>query len=124
MAVVGGAATLEPASFTPEPAASKRITTHAQGDAVVRMLSPAGTSRRYRCGINRDSGWAVLGEAGFEAVRQVTNGEDGSALRFRRVEFITSMTRTRSRRHLPGGPGENHRPVMIKAVSGHHARGN
>jgi hypothetical protein len=74
-------------------AASRRIAAHAPGDAVVWMVYPKGTSRRYRCEFNRDSGWAVLGEAGFEAVRQVAIDEDWSALRFRRVEFIKSMTR-------------------------------
>jgi hypothetical protein len=74
-------------------AASKRIATWAQGDAIVWMVYPKGTSRRYKCTLNRDSGWSVLGESGFEAVRQVAVDEDWSALRFRRVEFIKSITR-------------------------------
>jgi hypothetical protein len=37
-------------------------------------------SRQHTCEFNRDSGWAVLDNA-------------GSAPRFRRVEFIQSMTR-------------------------------
>ncbi len=74
-------------------AASRRIVRCADGDAIVWMVYPKGTSRRYRCEFNRDTGWAVLGEAGFEAVRQVAIDEDWSALRFRRVEFIKSITR-------------------------------
>ncbi len=86
------------------------VTTHAQlqaavdavlpkapGDAVVWIAYPKGSSRRYTCEFNRDSGWAPLGAAGFEAVRQVAVDEDWSALRFRRVEFIKSMTRDASR---------------------------
>jgi hypothetical protein len=74
-------------------AASERIATCTEGDAVVWMVYPKVRSRRYRCEFNRDSGWSVLGQAGFEAVRQVAVDEDWSALRFRRVEFIKSITR-------------------------------
>jgi len=70
-----------------------RIGRHAEGDAVVWMAYPKAASRRYRCEFNRDSGWAALGQAGFEAVRQVAIDEDWSALRFRRVAFIPSITR-------------------------------
>jgi hypothetical protein len=73
--------------------ASRRIAACAQGDAVVWIAYPKGTSRRYRCEFNRDAGWAVLGAAGHEAVRQVAIDEDWSALRFRKVEYITSITR-------------------------------
>jgi hypothetical protein len=69
----------------------------AQGDAVVWFAYPKGTSKRYTCEFNRDSGWAPLGAAGFEGVRQVAIDEDWSALRFRRVEFIKSMRRDTSR---------------------------
>ncbi len=57
---------------------------------------PKGSSKRYKCEFNRDSGWTVLGSAGFEPVRQVAIDEDWSALRFRRVEHIKSMTRRAS----------------------------
>lgn len=74
-------------------AASQRIASSAAGDAIVWMVYPKRTSRRYACEFNRDTGWSVLGAAGFEAVRQVAIDEDWSALRFRRVEFIKSITR-------------------------------
>jgi hypothetical protein len=74
--------------------ASKRIASCADGDAIVWMVYPKGTSRKYRCEFNRDSGWSVLGAAGYEAVRQVAIDEDWSALRFRKVEFIKSITRS------------------------------
>lgn len=73
--------------------ASKTIAAWAPGDAIVWMVYPKGTSKKYTCEFNRDSGWSVLGQAGFEPVRQVAVDEDWSALRFRRVEFIKSMTR-------------------------------
>jgi hypothetical protein len=57
------------------------------------MVYPKGTSKRYKCEFNRDSGWASLGQAGYEAVRQVAVDEDWSALRFRKVEHIKTMKR-------------------------------
>lgn len=65
-----------------------------EGDAVVWIAYPRATSRRYTCDFNRDTGWAVLGQLGFEPVRQVAIDEDWSALRFRRVAFIKTMTRS------------------------------
>jgi hypothetical protein len=72
---------------------SKAIATATVGDAVVWIAYPKQSSKKYRCEFNRDDGWTVLGEAGFEPVRQVAIDEDWSALRFRRVEFIKTMTR-------------------------------
>jgi hypothetical protein len=74
-------------------AASRRIAEAADGDAVVWIAYPKGTSRKYRCEFNRDTGWTALGGGGFEPVRQVAIDEDWSALRFRKVEFIKSLTR-------------------------------
>jgi hypothetical protein len=65
----------------------------APGDAIVWFAYPKGSSKRYTCGFNRDTGWKALGRAGFEPVRMVAIDEDWSALRFRRAEFIKSMTR-------------------------------
>jgi hypothetical protein len=78
-------------------AAADAVLPMAQGDAVVWFAYPKGSSKRYKCEFNRDSGWAPLGAAGFEGVRQVAIDEDWSALRFRRVEFIKSMKRDPSR---------------------------
>jgi hypothetical protein len=66
------------------------------GDAVVWFAYPKQSSKRYRCDFNRDTGWAALGVAGFEPVRQVAIDDDWSALRFRRVEFIKKLTRAES----------------------------
>jgi hypothetical protein len=54
---------------------------------------PKGSSKAYRCEFNRDTGWQALGAAGFEPVRQVSIDADWSALRFRRVARIASLTR-------------------------------
>ncbi len=68
-----------------------------QGDAVIWFAYPKGSSKKYKCEFNRDDGWEVLGRLGFEAVRQVAIDEDWSALRFRRVEFIKTMSRDKKR---------------------------
>ncbi len=68
-----------------------------EGDAIVWMAYPKGTSKRFKCDFNRDTGWESLGKAGLEGVRQVAIDEDWSALRFRKAEYIKSMTRDTSR---------------------------
>jgi len=77
--------------------ASTTLTAAAGGDAILWMAYPKGTSKRYKCEFNRDDGWNSLGQAGFEAVRQVAIDENWSALRFRRVQFIKSITRAPGR---------------------------
>lgn len=77
--------------------ASAALAAAAEGDAILWMAYPKATSKRYKCEFNRDGGWNVLGQAGFEPVRQVAIDEDWSALRFRRVEFIKSLTRAPER---------------------------
>ena len=69
------------------------IARKAVGDAVVWFAYPKGSSKKYKCEINRDHGWGVLGNAGFEPVRMVAIDEDWSAVRFRRAEFIKTLTR-------------------------------
>jgi hypothetical protein len=68
-----------------------------QGDATIWFAYPKSSSKKYKCEFNRDDGWDVLGKLGFEAVRQVAIDEDWSALRFRRVEFIKTMSRDQKR---------------------------
>jgi hypothetical protein len=65
----------------------------ADGDAQLWMVYPKGSSKKYKCEFNRDTGWTALGVAGYEPVRQVAIDEDWSALRFRKVAFIKTMTR-------------------------------
>ncbi|HYG17070.1 MAG TPA: hypothetical protein VEC12_15030 [Bacteroidia bacterium] len=65
-----------------------------EGDGVVWLVYPKGTSKRYKCEFNRDTGWQSVGAQGFEGVRIVAVDEDWSALRFRRAENIKTMTRS------------------------------
>lgn len=58
------------------------------GDAVLWFAYPKGTSKRFKCDFNRDTGWQVIRAAGFESVRQVAIDEDWSAVRFRRLEYV------------------------------------
>lgn len=76
---------------------SKLLLTKAEGDALLWFAYPKRTSKKYQCDFNRDTGWSVLKSAGFDTVRAVAIDEDWSALRFRRVVFIESATRTAPR---------------------------
>ena len=64
------------------------LSSKAEGDALVWFAYPKGTSKRYKCEFNRDTGWNTMRGAGFETVRQIAINEDWTALRFRRVECI------------------------------------
>ena len=82
---------------------AQAIASRAKGDSVVWFVYPKGTSKKYQSEINRDTGWQALGQAGFEPVRAVAIDEDWSALRFRRVEFIKTMTRAKEHRMTTQG---------------------
>ena len=73
--------------------AMKALVPRLEGDVILWFAYPKGSSKRYTCDFNRDTGWAVLGKAGFEPVRMVAIDEDWSALRFRRAGYIKTMTR-------------------------------
>ncbi len=73
--------------------AATTVAAEMTGDGILWLAYPKGSSKNYTCEFNRDTGWAKLGELGFEPVRQVAIDADWSALRFRRVEFIKSLTR-------------------------------
>ncbi len=74
-------------------AATARLALNAAEDAVLWMVYPKASSKKYTCEFNRDTGWQALGDAGYEPVRQVAIDADWSALRFRKVEFIKTMKR-------------------------------
>jgi hypothetical protein len=67
-----------------------------QGDAILWYAYPKGSSKKYTCDFNRDTGWQTLGDRQLEPVRQVAIDEDWSALRFRKTEFIKTLTRRES----------------------------
>ena len=66
----------------------KQIPKRAKGDSIVWFAYPKGTSKKYKCDFNRDTGWDALKAAGFDTVRAVAIDEDWTGLRFRRVEYI------------------------------------
>lgn len=69
-------------------ALSRILADKAEGDVLLWFAYPKGTSKRYKCEFNRDTGWNTIRSAGFDTVRQVAIDGDWSALRFRRLEYI------------------------------------
>jgi hypothetical protein len=67
------------------------IARRAKGDAIVWFAYPKGTSKKYTCDFNRDTGWTSLRKLGFDSVRAVAIDEDWTGIRFRRKEFIKRM---------------------------------
>lgn len=66
----------------------------AEGDAAIWFCYPKGTSKKYKCDFNRDNGWTKLGAMGWEPVRMVAIDDDWSALRFRKTDYIKTLTRS------------------------------
>jgi len=73
---------------------AKAVGKLAKADETIWFAYPKGTSKKYACEFNRDTGWGEMGNQGFEGVRMVAIDEDWSALRFRKVENIKKMTRS------------------------------
>lgn len=65
-------------------------------DATVWISYPKKSSKKYTCEFNRDNGFNAIGAIGLEPVRQVAIDADWSALRFRKVENIKTITRRES----------------------------
>ena len=82
---------------------ARDVAPRLEGDAILWCAYPKGSSKRYTCEFNRDTGWASLGTAGFEPVRQVAIDEDWSALRFRRAQYISTLRRDPARAISAGG---------------------
>lgn len=70
-----------------------RVNQKLKGDAVLWFCYPKGTSKKYKCDFNRDTGWNELKKRNLVPVRMVAIDDDWSALRFRKTEFIKTMTR-------------------------------
>lgn len=70
-----------------------RIAPKLQGDAVLWMCYPKGTSKKYTCNFNRDTGWKIMGNYDLEGVRQIAIDGDWTALRFRKVDYIKTLKR-------------------------------
>ncbi|MGP4078683.1 DUF3052 domain-containing protein [Pseudalkalibacillus sp. R45] len=73
----------------------KELLPQLEEDAVVWFAYPKKSSKKYTSDLTRDTGWQPLGDAGFEGVRQVALNEDWSALRFRHVDYIKTLTRNK-----------------------------
>lgn len=69
------------------------VAARAVGDATVWFAYPKGTSKKYKCDFNRDTGWDALKALGWDTVRAVAIDEDWTALRFRRVEYIKARSK-------------------------------
>jgi hypothetical protein len=67
---------------------SEELAPELRNDCVLWFAYPKQTSKKYKCGFNRDNGWQVLKTQGFEGVRMIAIDEDWSALRFRKQEMI------------------------------------
>jgi hypothetical protein len=67
-----------------------------KGDVILWFCYPKTSSKKYQCDFNRDTGWASIGALEYEPVRQVAIDEDWSALRFRKVSYIKTITRKES----------------------------
>lgn len=65
------------------------------GDCILWFCYPKKSSKKYKTSMDRDHGWEALGRLGFEPVRQVSIDENFSALRFRKLEYIKKLTRTK-----------------------------
>lgn len=70
-----------------------RIVSSLKGDAIFWLAYPKGTSKKYKCDFNRDTSWKIMTSFNLMPVRQIAIDEDWSALRFRKTEFIKSITR-------------------------------
>ncbi|HCR49931.1 MAG TPA: hypothetical protein PLL64_00605 [Rhodothermales bacterium] len=70
------------------------ITTLLKGDGHLWLAYPKKTSRMYKSDLSREVVGACLGSQDFEPVRQIAIDQDWSALRFRHVGNIKSMTRS------------------------------
>ncbi len=75
---------------------AKKLLTKAEEDAIIWFCYPKKSSKNYKCDFDRDTGWEILGEHGYEGVRMVAIDADWSALRFRQVKHIKKITRSAS----------------------------
>lgn len=73
---------------------SEELVKNLADDGVLWFCYAKGTSKKYTCEFNRDTGWVVLASLGFEPVRAVAIDADWSALRFRKPANIKKMTRS------------------------------
>jgi hypothetical protein len=61
-------------------------------DGVLWFCFPKKTSGKVNTDIDRDHGWELLKDAGFQGIRIVSFDKDWSAIRFRYAKFIKSAS--------------------------------
>ena len=67
--------------------AAAKVLPKAPGDPIIWFAYPKGTSKRFHCEFNRDTGWTAVQAAG-------SIDQDWTGLRFRRVAFIKTTGST------------------------------
>jgi hypothetical protein len=90
----------------------KEANSKLKGDAVLWFCYPKGSSKKYKCDFNRDTGWDAVAQYDFEPVRMVAIDEDWSALRFRKVVLLKPL------------PGVKVLPLPVRPKSAQHKKGN
>lgn len=63
-------------------------------DGVLWFAYPKKSSKKYQTDLSRDGGWQPLGDIDYEPVSQIAIDADWSALRFKHVQKIKSLTRS------------------------------
>ena len=61
-------------------------------DGVLWFCYQKKTSRKYLSEIDRDHGWEALNDLGFFGIRMVAIDEDWSAMRFRNIKYIKTVS--------------------------------
>lgn len=74
------------------------ISPRLKGDAKLWFAYPKKSSKNYKSEITRDRGWTKIGDYEMEPVRQIALNEDWSALRFRKLAYIKTLSRRESMR--------------------------
>lgn len=73
---------------------AKALAKMPPGDVVLWVAYPKKSSKRYQSDLSGDWSWPEpIGALGYEPVRMVAIDEDWTASRFRRTDFIKTMTR-------------------------------
>ncbi len=63
------------------------------GDSLLWVAYPKKSSKKYKSDINRDWSWSPIAEKNYEPVTMIAIDDDWSALRFRQIENIKTMSR-------------------------------
>jgi hypothetical protein len=61
-------------------------------DGILWVCYPKKSSKNYKSDVDRDHGWKTLNNSGLHGVRLISVDEDWSALRFRHVRYIKSIS--------------------------------